>query len=119
MALAGPPGAGFRDPGSGRVPCPLCGGLIHPVAGRFKHCKQDLVAHRGARPAAAAPLPAILGAPGAPATSREPARAREAAGMVLPVGPTGTAVAPPRAAWRSWPVLAIAVATVAIIVAIV
>src|SRR5690242_19493248 len=110
MALAGPPGGAPRDPVSGRLPCPLCGGLIHPVAGRCKHCKQDLVAHRGARPAAAAPLPAILGAPGAIAAA---ARARDASAPVpmLPAGPSGTAVAPERSAWRSWPVIAIAIAT--------
>jgi hypothetical protein len=50
-----------RPPGisDGRVPCPVCGGLIHPVAGRCKHCKQDLSQYRAGRPAAAATLPAL------------------------------------------------------------
>ncbi|HRC59196.1 MAG TPA: hypothetical protein PKU97_24905, partial [Kofleriaceae bacterium] len=29
-----------------RMPCPFCGGLVHPIAGRCKHCKQDLAEHR-------------------------------------------------------------------------
>jgi len=47
----------------GRVPCPLCGGLIHPVAGRCKHCKEDLSQFRAGRPQAAAVLPALNGRP--------------------------------------------------------
>lgn len=46
-------------PADARIPCPLCGGLIHPIAGRCKHCKGDLSALRGARPSAAAALPAL------------------------------------------------------------
>jgi hypothetical protein len=46
-------------PADARIPCPLCGGLIHPIAGRCKHCKGDLRALRSARPAAAATLPAL------------------------------------------------------------
>ncbi|HEY4057722.1 MAG TPA: hypothetical protein VGM39_14005 [Kofleriaceae bacterium] len=42
-----------------RVPCPACGTLIHPVAGRCKHCKQDIAQLRGMRPAANAALPAL------------------------------------------------------------
>lgn len=54
MAAAARPG-----PADARVPCPLCGGLIHPIAGRCKHCKGDLRALRSTRPAAAATLPAL------------------------------------------------------------
>ncbi len=46
-------------PADARIPCPLCGGLIHPIAGRCKHCKNDLSALRSARPAAMAQLPAL------------------------------------------------------------
>lgn len=55
--------AAARPPGLGdaRVPCPLCGGLIHPVAGRCKHCKEDLSQLRAGRPQAAAVLPALNG----------------------------------------------------------
>jgi hypothetical protein len=42
-----------------RIPCPLCGGLVHPLAGRCKHCKGELNAVRGGTPAAAAALPPI------------------------------------------------------------
>ena len=31
------------------VPCPVCGGKIHPIAGRCKHCKSDLVSLRTAQ----------------------------------------------------------------------
>lgn len=75
-------------PADARVPCPLCGGLIHPIAGRCKHCKGDLRAMRTARPAAAATLPA-LGAPGAP----NPAPANASAPLT-----NGHAPAPPHGA---------------------
>jgi len=54
MAAAARPG-----PADARIPCPLCGGLIHPIAGRCKHCKGELRALRSARPAAVATLPAL------------------------------------------------------------
>lgn len=70
MAAAARPG-----PSDARVPCPLCGGLIHPIAGRCKHCKADLTSYhasRPAQPAATSPLPALSatgrnGEPAAPA----------------------------------------------------
>jgi hypothetical protein len=46
-------------PADARVPCPLCGGLIHPIAGRCKHCKGDLRSLRSTRPAVGATLPAL------------------------------------------------------------
>src|SRR4051812_23007406 len=55
MAASGRP-----NPADARVPCPLCGGLIHPIAGKCKHCKGDLSALRGARPSAVASLPSLL-----------------------------------------------------------
>lgn len=48
------------SPGDARVPCPVCGGLIHPIAGKCKHCKGDLAGVRGGRPAAAQALPSII-----------------------------------------------------------
>ncbi|MFN0252954.1 MAG: hypothetical protein ACKV2T_39130 [Kofleriaceae bacterium] len=48
-----------RSPLDGRVPCSMCGGLVHPIAGRCKHCKGDLAAARTARPQAMAALPPL------------------------------------------------------------
>jgi len=57
------PGTSPADP---RVACPVCGGLIHPIAGRCKHCKSDLSALRTnvqSGPVALAPLGAAAAAP--------------------------------------------------------
>src|SRR5262245_53151632 len=54
MAVAARPG-----PSDARVPCPLCGGLVHPIAGKCKHCKAELTGFQSARPAASAPLPSL------------------------------------------------------------
>jgi len=61
-------------PADARIPCPLCSGPIHPIAGRCKHCKGDLSALRGNRPAAAAALPPLVAqaASAAPAPIRAP-----------------------------------------------
>jgi hypothetical protein len=56
MAVASRSSSDARD---ARVPCSLCGGLVHPIAGRCKHCKADLAAARSARPQAAAALPPL------------------------------------------------------------
>lgn len=111
--------AAARPPGvsDARVACPLCGGQIHPIAGRCKHCKQDLAAHRGARPQAASPLPALAGTGNAapvpvPAAESQP---------ILPPRPTGrqiTAQPEPRRLWRSWPVYVIILAGIAIVGAV-
>jgi hypothetical protein len=147
-------------PGDVRIPCPLCGGLIHPIAGRCKHCKQDLSTIRGARPAAAsalpplvapspgAPAPAPVPAPPPPATSnghyapnghnpyappampaaapQPPVVAPVANGVheaqpILPPRPTGRMVtAPPVAGWwKSWPMIVIVLAGIAIVIAVV
>src|SRR5258706_3388072 len=58
-ALASMPAAAWTAGVESRMACPLCGGAIHPIAGRCKHCKEDLSAMRSGRPAAAAPLPAL------------------------------------------------------------
>ncbi|MDB4962957.1 MAG: hypothetical protein JWP01_2956 [Myxococcales bacterium] len=65
-------------PSDARVPCPLCGGLIHPIAGRCKHCKADVHAQRATRPAASMALPPLsrviptLARPADPATFGTP-----------------------------------------------
>ncbi len=131
--------AAARPPGLGdaRVPCPQCGGLIHPVAGRCKHCKEDLTQFRTGRPQAAAALPSLNGtavavqtavppgtnghAPAAAAPTVVIPAAREGSQPILPPRPTGRSMRAqkPRAAWMSWPMLVIAIAVVAIIVAVV
>jgi len=107
---------------------------VHPVAGKCKHCKADLTSHQPTRPAASAPLPALLSTtsrggrgdapPGAAASSPLPA-ARGA-------GATATEARAPRqprpaadpgartgSAWRSWPAVVISAAIVAIVAALV
>ncbi len=122
-----------RPPQDARVPCPLCGGLIHPVAGRCKHCKEDLSARRAGRPQAAAPLPALDRAAArdsgqvaiAPAVTSAPVPAvvpaRDASAPILPPRPTGRSVVaqPERSIWKSWPMIVIVLATIAIAVAVV
>jgi hypothetical protein len=127
MAAAARPG-----PNDARVPCPLCGGLIHPIAGKCKHCKAELAEYRAARPAASTPLPALhQSATAAPAVSNGHAPSAPiahavtlpaAAQTVLPPRPTAHAQAAPAApgsAWRSWPVVVIVVAVMAIVAAVV
>src|SRR5215469_12029847 len=115
-----------------RVACPLCGGLIHPVAGRCKHCKEDLSAMRAGRPAAQAPLPPLNHQnnhhhvpvdPVVAATYIAPlpiAMPREGSQPILPPRPTGRSVAVAHPGWplRSWPVVVIGLAAVAIIAAV-
>ena len=176
MATARPPG-----PNEARVLCPVCGGLIHPIAGRCKHCKTDLSAFRAQRPQAAAQLPALAQRPepalpipqqhasipqqvngggnghSAPTLAAGPAApspwappsaheayqaqnpaagsnppaitpsqlAQEASQPILPPRPSGMSwthmqrQAPPRSAWRSWPMVVIIVAMIAIVTAVV
>src|SRR5262245_22573179 len=123
-ARSGPSDAsGPREARDARIPCPLCGGLIHPIAGRCKHCKADLSAYRAARPAASAPLPALQPGP----TAGNGAAGPVAHAVAIPpaaqtVSPRpGRAATAPRAgsAWRSWPVVVIVIATMAIVAAVV
>lgn len=150
-ATARPPGLG-----DARVPCPLCGGLIHPVAGRCKHCKEDLTQFRAGRPQAAATLPSLNGraitAPSAlhapppiaaPPTGYAPPaqtgtatngqattltaapiaiNAREGSQPILPPRQTGSWRAnekPASSLLRSWPIVVIGVAVLAIVTAVV
>lgn len=122
--------AAARPPGIGdaRVPCPLCGGLIHPVAGRCKHCKEDLTTFRQGRPQAATALPALNGhavaAAGvaAPMTAVPVATVREGSQPILPQRTTGSHAAakkPSGSLLRNWPMLVIGLAVLAIITAVV
>jgi hypothetical protein len=129
MALAARPSA---EP---RTACPVCGGPIHPIAGKCKHCKTDLVKLRKLQQAAAATPTAA---------SRNP-YARPSTAPVLPInGSNGSAtahppapviIAPPvaatdpyvmslppvpRGAWsRSWPVVVAVIAGAAIVVSVI
>ncbi|HEY3804472.1 MAG TPA: hypothetical protein VGL61_17770 [Kofleriaceae bacterium] len=113
-----------------RVACPFCGGHIHPVAGRCKHCKEDLSATRAGRSPAQTPLPPLVPNGRAPsptiaATYISPVPvampAREGSAPILPPRPTGRSVAvakPEGSPLRSWPVVVIGLAAVAIIAAV-
>ena len=115
--------------GDARVPCPLCGGLIHPIAGKCKHCKAELAAYRAVGPAANSPLPALhYAAPSAAngqSVSGPVAHAVQlppAAQTVLPPRHGSRAQHPsssPRPMWRSWPVVVIVLAMMAIVAAVV
>jgi hypothetical protein len=113
--------------GDARVPCPLCGGLIHPIAGKCKHCKAELAAYRAVRPAANAPLPPLHHAVptagnGLPASApiAHAVAMPLAAQTVLPPRPAPRAhTASPRPVWRSWPVVVIVLAMMAIVAAVV
>jgi hypothetical protein len=110
----------------------LCGGLIHPVAGRCKHCKEDLSTYRAGRPQAAAALPALNSGPiiskpsngsnGHVVPAPIPvvvATAHEVSQPILPPRTTARSVkvARPPSMWRSWPMLVIALAVIAIVAA--
>ena len=122
-----------------RVSCPTCGGAIHPIAGRCKHCKTDLVIVRGGATAAigsviqlgalaatpTGPQPGLPSGPsavaaalaaGAPTTQGLPVTA-------APDAPVVVVAAAPRAARRGgwskrWPLLVAAIAAIAIIASI-
>lgn len=129
--------AAARPPGIGdaRVPCPQCGGLVHPVAGRCKHCKEDLSALRAGRPQAAAVLPSLNGkgmppqvagngtsvhvvAPAAVPIAVDP---REGSAPILPQRTTGRSMSAqrPGGLLRNWPLLVIILAMIAIVTAVV
>lgn len=106
--------------------------MIHPIAGKCKHCKADLSTYRSARPAANAPLPALHRAPTNghvnghaaqpphPIAHAAPAVAAAQDAPVLPPRPTRSqTVEPAASAWRSWPVLVIVLAMIAIVAAVV
>lgn len=123
------------SPSDGRIACPLCGGLVHPIAGRCKHCKADLAEARGARPAAAAALPALAGsgtvrpqvradatpAPAKPSPVRAIAAAASDPAAILPPRETGRMPAQKSGSslLRNWPVLVIILAGIAIAAAVV
>lgn len=112
---------------------------MHPVAGKCKHCKEDLAAKRVGRAQAQAALPPLNGTgPATPMVGAMPqplhtiapdpiafppqGRAHDAyqAHMVLPPRQTGRSMPAQssHSAWRSWPMLVIVLASIAIVVAV-
>jgi hypothetical protein len=98
----------------------MCGGLVHPVAGRCKHCKADLSAHRAGRPHARAALPALAASTG-PGASPLAVPRRDESQPILP--PRESARMPAArdsgGLVRRWPYVVIAVAALAIVGAVV
>lgn len=135
------------DAPSPRVPCPLCGGAIHPVAGRCKHCKQDLTSHRGRGAAAgarlgdgnvfAAPAPARPpvrrggagpghGAPPSPSLPPSPSSlptlpslSPGVAAVGLPAYPSDLEPRPRRGWLHNWPLVVMTLAVIGMIVALI
>ena len=116
-----------------RVSCPACGGPIHPIAGRCKHCRTDLVAVRGGATGAQGTLIQIgqLGAVVAPRASATaaplvtPASSspiglpHAAPALAPPVALSSAVAASPRGRWtRRWPLLVAAIAAIAIVASI-
>ncbi len=110
--------------------CPACGGQIHPIAGRCKHCKADLARLRAAAPPGRGAPPAqrpnlvALGAAAAPAlpsAGLPPLRGGNghAAPVVMPPFPSHAPDDAPRASWSSrWPLVVALIAVVAIVASI-
>ena len=90
----------------------MCGGLVHPIAGRCKHCRGDLRGRRAGRAAAPAQLPPLAQGADHPVVAimgREPVAMLPARSEVH--------LDAPRSAWRRWPTLVIAFALVALALA--
>lgn len=132
MALAA------RSSADPRTACPVCGGSIHPIAGKCKHCKTDLVKLRrqqqqaagtpaparmpygGAtapRPATVQPVPSNGAAHPAPSAAPQPVII---SAPVPAVDPYVVPLPPPRGAWsRSWPIVVAVIAAAAIVVSVI
>lgn len=122
-----------------RIPCPVCAHPIHPIAGRCKHCKSDLVKLREARgvraprinpaslgavsvatpspfapaPVLAASTPTVVAAPSLASVDATPMPMPVPAALLLGDGEL-IAATPPR---RSrWPLIVAIVAGIAIVV---
>ncbi len=117
------------------VPCPACGGPVHPIAGRCKHCKTDLNRVREQQAQAmraagmGAPPPATMGY--APAAPVHPATAGSGPVAAPPAerAPTappaqspyaqGYGTAMPTSWSRRWPLLVGGIAVVVIAVSLI
>jgi len=75
-----------------RRPCPACGQPIHPVAGRCKHCRTDLLKLREAHARPPKVEASVLGAAAAATQAPPPSPfAAPAAPVTLPAGVAGSA----------------------------
>lgn len=118
-----------------RTACPACGGPVHPIAGRCKHCKADLTRLRAgqapiAAPAAARPALVALGGGNGSGNGHTAAAPAPAGAWPTPLGtsPLSTATASAAthtpgddtpSAWSTrWPLLVAGLAIVAIIASV-
>lgn len=115
-----------------RTACPACGGQVHPIAGRCKHCRADLARFRnGAAPAtspAQRPNLAALGGNGHGAngtangttngtTNGTAPRLSPMPAVMMP--PPSDAEVAPRAGWSSrWPLVVAFIAVLAIVASV-
>ncbi len=105
-----------------RIACPACGGQVHPIAGRCKHCRADLSQGRPAAMLGRPPLMALGGGapPPPPAFASgnghpAPAHASHPAAML----PSTAAPATSSASWSSrWPLIVALLAILAIIASV-
>jgi hypothetical protein len=113
--------ANSSDPNEIRVACPFCSGFIHPIAGRCKHCKQDLGAHRSRLHGGPANLPALAAPLASPVSG-----ARITTPMPIPALDDSHGTETERLlrrsghSWaRNWPLIVILAAVAAMIVALI
>ncbi len=116
----------FQAGGAPYKQCPVCGGAIHPIAGRCKHCKTDLVklaehtsrADRASRMAAPAAMPEghVTVPQAAPTAPTQVAGSAPApAPTSIPPAPTLATAPAPGSAWaRRWPYAVGGIALIAI-----
>ena len=104
--------------------CPACGGQVHPIAGRCKHCKADLARLRaGGAPAraqpAVKPVLVALGGGNGHAVNGAATHTAPLATPAVMVAPPGEASDAPRAGWSSrWPLVVAAIAVIAIVASV-
>jgi peptidyl-prolyl cis-trans isomerase A (cyclophilin A) len=104
-----------------RIPCPLCGGPVHPVAGRCKHCKGNLAALRESRPGvapAAGVLPALGASPAGPMAAPAPRPLVAPAAVPRTYAASAPIVPAPPPLAPLWPKLVIGLSIAAIVIAI-
>jgi cyclophilin family peptidyl-prolyl cis-trans isomerase len=120
--------------GEARIPCPLCGQPIHPIAGRCKHCKGNLAAVRAhaaparaalpylQRPPAPAPAPAPQASPYAPAAppapGAPPPQPQAARPPIVPRPHTPVVLPDSPPLKPTWPIAVVIIAVAAVLVSV-